>query len=237
MSLEQTQKDFMEYLYTPKPGQEQQDHIRGLFLGPHSPDPHGGMTIYRRNLVFGLISAMKETYVFSRVLLGEKNFNFFCREYIYQYPSHDTDLIQYGQSFGEFLNGRVELESLAFIADVARLEWALERVFYAAPEIPTRTDPDLPALKKSVQLVRTRYRVHEAWFQFHENGEEGIQKELFKPGTENLVVWPKEGQPQVTTVNDEIAVWLEKVRLDPFELGNGNVFQSALKQGWIQSNS
>ena len=61
MSLERMQKDFIEYLYTPKPEQEQQDHVRELFLDPGSPDPHGGMTIYRRNLVFGLISAMKET--------------------------------------------------------------------------------------------------------------------------------------------------------------------------------
>src|SRR5437016_170808 len=121
------QKDFMEYLYTPKPGQDQQAHIRKFFLDAGSPDPHGGMTIYRRNLIFGLISAMKETYVFCRVLLGEKNFNFFCRDYIYQYPSHDTDLIQYGEKFGEFLSDREEIQDLAFIADVARLEWAIER--------------------------------------------------------------------------------------------------------------
>ncbi len=237
MSLERMQKDFMEYLYASKPTEEQREHIRGFFLDPHSPDPHGGMTIYRRNLVFGLISAMKETYIFCRVLLGEKNFNFFCREYIYQHPSHDTDLIQYGESFGEFLSGREEIDSLAFIADAARLEWALERSFYAAPEIPVKIDPKFPALKNSVQLVRSRYHVHEAWLRFHEKGEEGIQNELFKPGAENLVVWSKEGQPQVTRVNDEMAVWLEKVKLDPLKLEKGGPFQSAVQQGWIQVNS
>ena len=228
------QKDFIEYLYTSKPGQDQQAHIREFFLDAGSPDPHGGMTIYRRNLVFGLISAMKETYVFCRVLLGEKNFNFFCREYLYQFPSHDTDLIQYGESFGEFLSGREEIQDLVFIADVARLEWAVERVYYAGPE-PVK-DPEFPALKKSLRLVRVRYHIHEAWLGFHEKGEEGFEKELFKQGPENLVVWSKEGQPQVTPVSEEVAVWLEKSRLDPSGLEKGSAFSFAVQQGWIQSN-
>ena len=60
MSLEQLQKEFIEFLYTAKPGEEQKNHIRSYFLDPQHSDPHNGLKIYRGNLVFGLIGAMKK---------------------------------------------------------------------------------------------------------------------------------------------------------------------------------
>ncbi len=249
MSLEQIQNEFMGYLYAPQPTPEQQSHIRDLFLSLESPDPHGGMKIYRHNLVFGLIGVLKETYVFSGVLLGARNFKFFCREFLYQNPSRNQDLIQYGEGFGDFLSGRDELKNLPFIPEVARLEWALERAFYASPELGPALAPqkDLAGeesqnpgwkLKSSVQLVRSTYRIHEAWLRFHEQGIEKIEGSLFKSGVENLVVWAEEGVPRVTPVNDPVAQWLEAAALgkdsgllkDSLE----EIFHFVSRQGWIK---
>ena len=186
MSLEKIQNEFIQYLYTLKPGEEQQAHIRSYFLNPQSPDPHSGLKVYRSNLLFGIIGAMKETYVMTKVLLGENNFNFFCRDFIFKHPSTNSDLIQYGEGFGEFLMGRSELENIAFVADVARLEWALERVFFTQPEssfigeVPLDWQKVSPRLKETVRFVSAQYRVHEAWLAFMDKGEEGINAKMFK---------------------------------------------------------
>jgi Putative DNA-binding domain len=250
MSLENIQNEFIDYLYTLKPGSEQQEHIRSYFLHPQYPDPHNGLKVYKGNLVFGLLGAMKETYVFSKVLLGENNFNFFGREFLFQNPSKNSDLIQYGGGFGEFLATRSEIAHIAFIADVAKLEWALERAFYAKPEpsfmgqIPAGGEMGSPTLKQSVQLITTRYRVHEAWLAFTEHGEEGIRAEMFKPEPEYLVIWSDEGSPRVTPINEVLGQWVNNTLLgqNPAQimastnLTKENLLEAhqfALRQGWI----
>ena len=250
MSLEQIQNEFIEFLYTPKPGEEQKNHIRSYFLDPQHSDPHNGLKIYRGNLVFGLIGAMKETYVFTRVLLGENNFNFFSRDFLYQNPSRDSDLIQYGGGFGDFLAGREEIQHLAFIPEVARLEWALERAFYAPPE-PSLTG-ELPEIgresklrfKNSVRLVQSAYKIHKAWAGFTEKGVDGFEGEMFKKEPESLVVWSDEGSPRVTPVNEILMTVMKETMAGKTTsalvrstgLSEENVREAywfTLKQGWI----
>jgi len=250
VSLEQIQNEFIKFLYTPRPGEEQKNHIRSYFLDPQHPDPHNGLKVYRGNLVFGLIGAMKETYVFTRVLLGENNFNFFCRDFLYQKPSRNSDLIQYGEGFGEFLTTRMEIAHLAFIAEVARLEWALERVFYAKPEdsftgeLPEDWKESKPRFKNSVRLVQFPYKVHESWLNFTEKGEAGFEGKMFKKEPESLVVWSDSGSPKVTPVNEILTAWMKGVIagqsassiVQSTGLSEENVseaYRFAVRQGWI----
>ena len=249
MSLERIQNEFIQFLYTLKPADEQKNHIRSHFLDPQYPDPHNGLKVYRGNLVFGLIGAMQESYVFTKVLLGEDNFNFFCREFLYQNPSQNSDLIQYGGGFGELLSTREELKSLAFIPDVARLEWALERAFYSQEEpsfsgdITQSWQNALPVFKKAVQLIKTQYKIHEAWLAFTDKGEEGISLEMFKKEPENLVVWADKGRPRVTPVNGTLAACIDGVlqgkdvsMMIQSGLTEQNMLEAyrfAIKQGWI----
>jgi hypothetical protein len=250
VSLEQIQNEFIEFLYTPRPEEEQKNHIRSYFLDPKHPDPYNGLKVYRGNLVFGLIGAMKETYVFTRVLLGENNFNFFCRDFLYQNPSHDSDLIQYGEGFGEFLAARAEIAHLAFIPEVTRLEWALERVFYAKPEdsfmgeLPENWRESKPRFKNSVHLVQSQYKIHEAWLNFTEKGEAGFEGKLFKKEPESLVVWSDKGSPRATPVNETLAIWMKETIagktassiVQSMGLSEENVLEAyrfAARQGWI----
>jgi hypothetical protein len=250
MSLEQIQNEFIQFLYTLKPVKEQEANIRSYFLDPQHPDPHNGLKVYRSNLIFGLIGAMKDSYVFTKVLLGESNFNFFCRDFLYQNPSHNADLIQYGAGFGKFLSTREEIKKIAFIADVARLEWALERAFYSGVEKSFSGDVSqswknaVPVFKKAVQLVRTHYKIHEAWLSFTEKGEEGISLEMFKPETEYLIVWSDSGSPRVTPVNNTLAVCIEGAiqgkDASSIILSTGlseenllEAYRFAIRQGWI----
>ncbi len=55
--------------------------------------------------------------------------------YASTYPSRSGDLNDFGGEFGDFLAGWPPAAQLPYLPDVARLEWAVERVFHAA-EVP-----------------------------------------------------------------------------------------------------
>jgi hypothetical protein len=210
MSLEQSQQEFIRYVYTPKVSPEQQQRVRDLFLSEDKPDPGNGMKVYRGNLVFGMLQALKDTYPFCLALLGENNFNFLGREYIYRHPSTRPDLTHYGESLGDFLSGRPEIKAWPFLADVAKLEWALDRAFYAPGEtsLSMADIQDSGAafgLKSSVTLLESGYHLFGPWEIFTNQGLEGLPQNPFTLGEEALMVFAKSGEPQVMPVAVETA--------------------------------
>lgn len=94
-----------------------------------------GITAYRKNLIFGLLGAMKHSYPMCHSLLCENNFNFLCREYILSHPSNSANLLDFGEHFPEFLASRSETVDFPYLADIARLEWYVERVQYCEEEL------------------------------------------------------------------------------------------------------
>jgi hypothetical protein len=210
MSLEQRQKEFIRYVYTPKVSDEQQRRVRDLFLSVNKPDPGNGMKVYRSNLIFGMLQALKDTYPFCLALLGENNFNFLGREYIYGHPSTHPDLTDYGESLGDFLSGRSEIGAWPFLADVARLEWALDRAFYAPGETSLSMDDihDGGAafrLKSSITLLESPYQLLGPWEIFTNQGLQALPQNPFTAGNEALMVFTKAGEPKVMLVEVETA--------------------------------
>lgn len=213
MPLNKVQGDFMAYLYSLRPPDDLHRRVRALFNGSDTPDPEKGLNTYRRNLVFGLIGALKETYPFCAALLGENNFNFFCREYIYQNPSTNPDLMEYGSAFADFLQARPECGDWPFMPDIARLEWAKDRVFYSEPVFGDKPVSKFSGMKVQVnnalRVVKTSYGVYKPWAQFEEGGLDNLQDKPFHPKEEWLVVWSEEGTPQVEPVEAMMGEILE----------------------------
>ncbi|MGH7739126.1 MAG: HvfC/BufC family peptide modification chaperone [bacterium] len=205
MSLEKAQREFIQYLYTPKPAEAQQSQTREWFWSEDKPDPGNGLKIYRRNLVFGMLEVLKDTYSFTRELLGENNFNFLGREYIYTHPSENTDLTLYGGGFGGFLAGRPEIAAWPYLADVARLEWARDRAFYAPPEAAPAPNAVSVRLKTSVTLIASPFKILGPWEIFTEGGLAALAQDPFEPEPEFLVVWAHLGEPQVAAVSPTLA--------------------------------
>jgi hypothetical protein len=252
MSLKESQRDFIQYLYAPKPTDDQQRRARELFLSADKPDPGNGMKIYRKNLLFGMLLALEDTYPFTRALLGANNFNFLCREYIYSHPSQDSDLTVYGGELGDFLSGRPEISPWPYIADVARLEWARDRAFYARPEKALRFSPEklkpevtLP-IRQSLALIESVYGLLEPFELFMEKGLEALPQNPFKAQPEILAVWAEGGEPRQRRVTPQVAALigesragknLEAVGRQAFFASNPQALAGALlflaDQGWL----
>lgn len=230
MSLENIQREFIQYLYTPQPEEGQRSRVREWFWSENKPDPGNGLKIYRRNLVFGMLQALKDTYGFTRELLGENNFNFLGREYIYAHPSRNTDLTLYGDGLADFLAGRPEMSAWPYLADVARLEWARDRAFYAPPEASPGPDSGSFRLKSSVSLIESPFKILGPWEIFAEGGLAALPQDPFQPGPEFLVVWAHLGEPQAATVSPTIAGMIRSAR----EKDVSSVDYPFLEQkGWV----
>lgn len=141
-----------------------------------------GLKVYRKNLVFGLCGALEKTYPFCRYLIGEKNFKFLGREYIYAHPSKSSDIIEYGGLFPDFLTSRQEIRDFPFLHEIAKLEWARERVFYG---------------KHSATLIRTEYKIFDAYRVFLDKGPEAVTSNAFELGVEQIAVSSKNGYPEM----------------------------------------
>jgi hypothetical protein len=66
--------------------------------------------IYRHNFIFTLLRALKNQFPKVQAQLGEENFRFFVREFIYSVPLKEPNLELIGRAFPKYLKSRAELK-------------------------------------------------------------------------------------------------------------------------------
>lgn len=154
-------------------------------LDPQQPVPAGlqsytGRTpglrfgVYRNNVIASLINALRTQFPATERITGEEYFAGCARAYIAQYPPRSKLLVEYGNSFGDFLAGFPPAAELPYLADVARVEAARTRAYHAAdadpldPQALPQIEPDrlcatVVSLHPSLQIVRSDYPAVTVW--------------------------------------------------------------------------
>lgn len=87
--------------------------------------------IYRRNYLEGHVAALADTYSTVRALVGHDFFRMLAMQFVSESPSLSGDLNDYGRDFPQFLAVSQPSESLPYLADVARLDWAFLQTLLA----------------------------------------------------------------------------------------------------------
>ena len=100
------------------------------------------LQVYRNNVLLSLTEALTAVYPVTQRLVGEGFFRYAAGRYIPQHPSTSGNLHDFGGRFPDFLATFEPAAELAYLPDVARLEWAYHSVFHAADHLPL----DLAAL-------------------------------------------------------------------------------------------
>ena len=116
--------------------------------------------IYRNNVFSGLTAALANTYPVVEKLVGEGFFRSAARQFLARYPSRSGNLDDLGADFAGFLRAFPPAHALAYLPDVAWLEWTCHRVLLAADHGPL----DLAALAKveTDAYPALRFRIHPA---------------------------------------------------------------------------
>jgi hypothetical protein len=109
--------------------------VAALVAGDGVP-PAGRVAIHRHHFVSSLTAALRVTYPVVHRLVGDGFFRYAARAFIAACPPRDPRLAAYGAALGDFLEAFPPCRALAYLGDVARLEWAIDRAWHADEAVP-----------------------------------------------------------------------------------------------------
>ena len=107
--------------------------------------------IHRNHVQRSLTKVLETTFAAVASLTDPRFFSWLAHEFIVHSPPTSPCLFEYGKGFADFIEGFPACASLPYLADVARLEWAIHAVFHASDDAP------------AVVLLASRFPVHQIW--------------------------------------------------------------------------
>lgn len=124
-----------------------QDVFAHALRDPSAPIPHGVIahnssapakrfTVYRNNVMVGLVSALEARFPASRKIVGEDFFKGAAQVFAAAHPPRSPLMMYYGNDFPAFLAGFEPARDVPYLAGVARLEAARTRAYHAADAKP-----------------------------------------------------------------------------------------------------
>jgi hypothetical protein len=164
--------------------------------------------VYRNNVVSSLINAVAARYPVVRKLLWDDAFNRAAHLYVTSEPPRSPVMLEYGDSFPQFLRNIGQCAASDYLANVAELEAARTRAYHAADAKPLPRNAfaalapeDLPGLRvtlhPSVTLLRSRFPVVSIWEANRQGNDNAVS--LWKP--ECALVARPHGQVEVRPIS------------------------------------
>lgn len=142
--------------------------------------------IYRNNILEGFNESLKNVYGAIFVLIGEDCFREIAYSYGRSIPSLSGDRNAYGEHMPAFLAHHPLTRELAYLPDMARLEWASHEAYSAAESFIVN------GLHASLHLVESSYPLMALWQLCQHPDAEGTLDLDALGGDSVLVVRPQE---------------------------------------------
>ncbi|HUP28725.1 MAG TPA: DNA-binding domain-containing protein [Usitatibacter sp.] len=183
----------------------QRDFLAGVEGdGPCAP----GLEVYRRGVLENRIGALGAAYPVVRRLVGESFFREAAARYARAHPSISGDLNEFGDRMAAFLAAYPHAAALPYLADVARLEWAVHESLRAEDGVPVDfaglagRDPDHYAalrfaLAPSVRCIASLHAIHALWCA-NQPGRDGT---ACHDVPERVLVWRRAGAVEMRVLD------------------------------------
>jgi hypothetical protein len=154
-------------------------------------DPAARLAVYRNHVVASLTAALESIYPVVARLVDVRFFRYAADAYVREAPPTGPCLFEYGGTFPEFLARFPAARSLAYLPDVARLEWAMNVALHApdAPPLEPGALRALPpvALHPSVTLLPSPCPLDSIWRAHQATAPERVVD--LAAGSVRLQVW------------------------------------------------
>lgn len=132
------------------------------------------LDIYRNNVFSNYRGALEAVYPTILSLVGVDYFRQAAHRYVQRYPSYSGDIHHYGKEFCDLLADLPGTADLAYLPDVARLEWFIHAAFHAADRerldlsrlqgIPPDKYPQLRfVLNPAARLLDSEFPIRRIW--------------------------------------------------------------------------
>ena len=193
--------------------------------------PAARLQVYRNNVRAMFTTALERTYPVLRRRVGEGYFATLAAEYRSDHPSSSGDLHWIGRLFPEWIGTRMAGTDYAWLADLARLEWACEEVLVSERLQPARADslarlmPEQLAgarlsLQPGLRTVSSSFPVWSVW-------------QANQPGSSGETVDPELGPEHIVVAPDPTGLVLHSVPPDRYlfveQLAAGRTLEDALE--------
>jgi len=177
--------------------------------------PEARLQIYRNHVILTLTEALKATFPVVCRLVDERFFRYAAHEYIGESLPARPCLPEYGGSFPDFLATFPACRELVYLADVARLEWAINRALHAAAadaaDRPALWSSDLVlTLHPSLQLVASQWPIERIW---RANQPDGDDDEIInlEDGGVRLLVFRRDDRVVITGIEKSAYAFLNAI--------------------------
>ena len=136
--------------------------------------PRQRLSIYRNTMLGTLANALRLSFPAVHRLVGADFFEGAARIFARERPPRCADLNSYGAEFADFLQRFEPAATLAYLPDVARLDWAVHRALHAEDAIaldvsqlaavaPSDQDRVCFVAHPSISTLRSNFPVDEIW--------------------------------------------------------------------------
>jgi hypothetical protein len=143
-------------------------------------DPYRRLRIYQNNTRASLTATLIAVFPVTVRLVGERFFRYAASEFIRLNPPFEPRLVRYGADLPNFLRAFEGLADMPFVAETARLEWAIAEALDAASlpavglsALETETAGETPdlALQPSLRFVISHWPVLSIWSAHQQGGD------------------------------------------------------------------
>ena len=115
---------------------EREDDTAAMYVVDDGLAPEQRLAVYRNTFDANLANALRLSYPAVHRLVGAEFFEAAARTFAHELPPRNAYLDEYGAEFPEFLARFPPAATLAYLPDVARLEWAVNRALHASDAAP-----------------------------------------------------------------------------------------------------
>ncbi len=129
------QKGFTDLILQPRDKLKEQSEKITPHIISDKIDATNRLGVYHNNIIGSLSSALCATYPMIGNLVGEAFLKEMARQFIFKHPPRGACLHDYGEGFDDFIQTYAPADSLPYLPDVARFEWALNHAYYAQDDI------------------------------------------------------------------------------------------------------
>ena len=157
-------------------------------------------TVYRNNILEGFRFALQDIYRTTASLVGEDCFQALAHDYVRETPSRCGDRAVYGNRFPDWLTQHHVGRQLAYLADVARLDWACHEAHNAADAFVRS------GLHATVRVVASVYPIWSIWQVCQDPGGEAIL-DLDRVSGEKVLVARPHDAVVMRTLGQAEAIW------------------------------
>lgn len=184
-----------------------QDAFIVALKNPDLPNPPGiggskdRFNVYRNNVMVSLHDALGETFPVVKKLVGEEFFAGMAQAFVREHLPSTPVLLEYGGAFPRFIEKFKPANSVPYLSDVARVEWAWLQSYHAADATSMTADvlagiaeDDLDALRfethPSLWLIESEWPVISIWLA-HQNTDAPDLSDLPNCREYGLIVRPE----------------------------------------------